>query len=122
MEEGIIICTKEINQNIRNVFDGKPLTRPLRVLNNNCKFRERYELACDLKYGSIKKAYNQKPEVKAYRKAYNQKPEVKAYKKAYQKAYYQKPEVKAYRKAYNQKPEVKAYKKAYYQKKKEVLK
>ena len=57
-----------------------------------------------IKNNAYMKAYNQRPEVKAYmkayNKAYNQRPEVKAYKKAYKKAYNQRPEVKAYNKAY----------------------
>jgi len=32
-EKGEIICIREINQNIRNVMEGKSLTRPLSVLN-----------------------------------------------------------------------------------------
>ena len=44
------ICIREINENIRRVFNDEPLTRPLRVLRNNCEFKKRYDLAFDLKY------------------------------------------------------------------------
>ena len=44
-----IICIREINENIKRVFNNQPLTRPLRTLNNNCEFKKRYELAWDLK-------------------------------------------------------------------------
>ena len=52
-------------------------------------------------------------EAKAYKRAYYQRPEVKAHKKAYMRAYYQRPEVKAYMRAYNR---------AYYQKNKDKWK
>ena len=130
-EPSEIICIREINDNIRRVFNGEPLTRPLRILNKNCEFKKRYDIACDLLEGDLTKekrrAYHQKPEVKekqrAYSKAYHQKPEVKEKRRAY----HQKPEVKEKRRAYHQKPEVKekqrAYSKAYHQKHKlEILK
>ena len=44
------ICIREINENIRRVFNDEPLTRPLRVLRNNCEFKKRYDIAFDLKY------------------------------------------------------------------------
>ena len=100
---------KEIEINLKNVYEGKPLTIPLAVLN-----------------GEFKKRYNYETQ-KAYHKTYYQRPEVKARQKAYFKAYYQRPEVKAHRKSYLQRPEVKArqkacqkaYQKAYYQRKKQ---
>ena len=39
-EKGEIICIREINENLRRVFNNQPLTRPLRVLNQSCKFKE----------------------------------------------------------------------------------
>ena len=87
-------CKKEIdtekiiNENIENVENGKPLTAPLVHLN-----------------GLFKKKFIKKhPDpVKAKRRAYYQKPEVKAKRKAYMKAYHQRPEVKAKKRAYYQK-------------------
>jgi hypothetical protein len=110
MTEQKVICRNEIEKNILNVQFGKPLTLPLRILNLNCKFRKIWNKYTEK---DIKKAYNQRPEVKAHYKAYikvyNQRPEVKAHYKAYKKAYYQRPEVKAH---------YKAYYKAYYQRRK----
>ena len=48
-EPSKIICIREINDNLKRVFDGRPLTRPLATLNKNCEFRERYKIACELK-------------------------------------------------------------------------
>ena len=71
------ICIREINENIRNVFEGKALTRPLATLNRNCEFKKRYDIACDLKEGDLakqrKKEYNQRPEVKQRMRKYYQK-------------------------------------------------
>jgi len=126
-EPSEIICIREINDNIRRVFNGEPLTRPLRILNKNCEFKKRYDIACDLLEGDLtkekrraySKAYYQKPEVKEKQRAYHQKPEVKEK----QRAYHQKPEVKEKRRAYYQKPEVKEKQRAYRQKHKlEILK
>jgi len=39
----------------KNVFNDKPLTRPLRVLKDNCKFIEKYNIAFNLKIKKIKK-------------------------------------------------------------------
>ena len=114
-ENGEIICIREINENIDRVFANKPLTRPLSVLNKNCQFRKRYDIAFDLRNEEkIKK------EVKQRMKEYSQKPEVKQRMKEYKKEYSQKPEVKQRMKEYRQKPEVKQRKKKwnkeYYQK------
>ena len=57
------ICIREINENIRRVFNDEPLTRPLRVLRNNCEFKKRYDLAFDLKY-NVRKCLNCKEEFK----------------------------------------------------------
>ena len=115
-ELGEIICIREINENIKRVFNKKPLTRPLRVLNKNCEFKKRYDIACDLLEGDLKKE-----RVRAYHKTYNQKPEVKERVRAYS----QKPEVKervrAYHKTYNQKPEVKERVRAYYKKNRKII-
>ena len=112
-ESNPIICIREINQNIKNVFEGKPLTRPLRVLNQNCEFKKRYDIACDLKEGDLVRARR-----KEYMKEYYQKPEVKAKKKEY----YQKPEVKARMKEYNQKRYQQKRRNCYHLNKKQTFK
>ena len=101
------ICIRTINENIKNVFEGKALTMPLSRLNKDCKFRKMYDAYCDITEGDLKKEkakeYYQRPEVKAY---------YKEYKKEYNKEYYQRPEVKARMKEYYQKNKEKA--KEYY--------
>ena len=57
------ICIREINENIKRVFNDEPLTRPLRVLRNNCEFKKRYDLAFDLKY-NVRKCLNCRKEFK----------------------------------------------------------
>ena len=37
------ICIREVNENIRRVEIGQPLTRSLRILNQFCDFRSKYE-------------------------------------------------------------------------------
>ena len=73
-EKDTPLCIREINENIRNVFEGKALTRPLATLNRNCEFKKRYNIACDLKEGDLakqkQKEYYQRPEVKQKRKEY----------------------------------------------------
>ena len=126
------ICIREINENIKRVFNNEALTRPLATLNRNCEFKKRYDVACDLKEGNLHKKwdkeyykeYRQRPEVKAKNKEYHQRPEIKAKNKEYRqrpeikaknKEYYQRPEVKAKNKEYYQRPEVKAKNKEYHQ-------
>ena len=94
-----IICIREINENIKRVFNNQPLTRPLRTLNNNCEFKKRYELAWDLKNKErIEKEVKKKK--REYNREYNQKPEVKKKKREYFREYYQKPEVKKKKREY----------------------
>jgi len=57
------ICIREVNENIRRVFNDEPLTRPLRLLRNNCEFKKRYDLAFDLKY-NVRKCLNCRKEFK----------------------------------------------------------
>ena len=57
------ICIREINENIKRVFNDEPLTRPLRVLRNNCEFKKRYDLAFNLKY-NVRKCLNCRKEFK----------------------------------------------------------
>ena len=105
------ICIREVNENIRLVELGQPLTMSLRVLNTSCQFRKKFNEfdkrinphKATRREREYKREYNNKPEVKAKRKEYNNKPEVKAKKRAY----HQKPEVKAmvreYQRAYRDK-------------------
>ena len=90
------LCKAEVEKNIILVETGGELTLPLSVLNQNCEFRKAWDKAFYVFHP------DKLTDRQAYYKAYNQKPEVKAYHKAYEKAYYQKPEVKAHRKAYYQ--------------------
>ena len=76
-------CKSVIVDNIKAVEQGKELTAPLSYLNRSCEFRQAYN-----KYLLVTEGLP--VEVKAYKKAYYQKPEVKAHIKAYKKAYYQK--------------------------------
>ena len=80
-EKGEIICIREINDNIKRVFNKKPLTRPLRTLNKNCDFSKKYNALGDLKSGV---------DVKARQKEYRDRPEIKAKQKEYHKEWYQK--------------------------------
>ena len=121
---------KFIEENLQNVFEGKPLTIPLSKLNKEFKkeyrketifgcqrgYRNNPEVKVRLreyqlkyrktpKYKAKIKAYNQKPEVKARLEIYHQKPKYQAYKKKYSKEYYQKNKAKI--KVYNQRPEIK---------------
>ena len=114
------ICIREINENIRRIFNNQSLTRPLATLNRNCEFKKRYEISFDLRNEEkIKKEvkekarkYQQKPEVKEKTRKYQQKPEVKER----IRKYYQKPEVKEKARKYQQKPEVKEKARKYKQK------
>ena len=132
-----VICIREINDNINRVLNNQPLTKPLRVLNENCEFKKRYDIACDLLEGDLikikQKEYRQRPEVKIkqkeYKKEYYQRPEVKIKQKEYyqrpevkikQKEYRQRPEVKIKKKEYRQRPEVKIKQKEYYQRRKQL--
>ncbi len=126
------ICIIEVKENIKRVFNDKPLTRPLAVLNRSCEFKKRYDMAFDIinedkikeRKREYNKEYNNKPEVKKRSKEYYQRPGVKAKKKEYSKKYSQKPGIKEkrreYSKKYSQKPEIitkrREYEKEYYQK------
>lgn len=95
------ICIREINSNIQRVFNNNALTKSLKFLNDNCDFKERYKIACELKDKTIeedaikkRKEYNNRPEVKERikkkRKKYRDKPEVKNRKRKYDKNRYNK--------------------------------
>tara|TARA_R110000824_G_scaffold43061_4_gene126117 strand:+ start:4761 stop:5402 length:642 start_codon:yes stop_codon:yes gene_type:complete len=82
-------------------------------VDNDIEYYRRPEIKAKIK--ARMKAYQQRPEVKAYRKEYYRRPEVIARRKAYG----QRPEAIAYRKEYYRRPEAKAkaktYSKAYWQ-------
>ncbi len=66
------LCIREINENLKRVFNNQALTRPLATLNRNCEFKKRYKIAFDLKYeNKIDKEVKQR--LKEYNKRYNQK-------------------------------------------------
>ena len=124
------LCEASVRKNIVLAELGEPLTIPLSILNENCDFKKKWDEIQTKWHGKPadgRKAYRQRPEVKArmkaYKKAYDKRPEVKERRKTYMKVYHQKPEVKArmkdYSTAYYQRPEVKdkgkAYRKEYYQ-------
>ena len=45
------ICIRKINENIRNVKLGNPLTLPLKELNTDCRFKKFYNDFCDIEEG-----------------------------------------------------------------------
>ncbi len=121
----------EIEENLKRVKEGKPLTIPLAVLNG--EFKRRYFVClncgapisdgnlsgyctkCRIEYNNRK--YRQNPEVKKrlreYMKKYRQKPEVKKKMREYWREYYQKPEVKK---------KMREYMREYYRKKNKIPK
>ena len=130
------ICIREVNENLNRIKLGMELTRPLKQLNESCKFKEKYHEMCNIQDGLPEdidiqsREYRQKPEVKAsmreYLRKYRQKPEYKAKMREYyqkpeykakmresQRKYQQKTEYKAKRREYQQKAEVKAKKREY---------
>ena len=109
--------TKEvIEENLKRIEEGKPLTMPLVILNGELK-KEYFRRNKTPEEIAKQKEYYQRPEVKAKQKEYHQRPEVKAK----QKEYRQRLEVKAKQKEYYQRPEVKAKQKEYYQKNRDKI-
>jgi len=98
------ICIREINENLRRIFNDEPLTKPLRVLKKHCEFKKRYDLAFNLKY-NLKRCSNCMKEFKA------EDGETCCSDKCSK-------EIKERRKEYNQNPKVKEKKREYYQKSK----
>ena len=137
------ICAIEVNENIKRVFNNKPLTRPLAMLNKNCEFKAKYNMAFDIinedKFKEMKreynKEYNQRPEVKKShreysqredikqkKKIYSQQPEVKAKMREYAKEYAKRPEVIKARQEYKRNPERRAKKREYEKKRYKIPK
>jgi hypothetical protein len=102
-----LICIKEVRENILRVETGQPLTKPLKLLNQFCDFRKKFEEMDKIYHGKNKvdkekmREYRKRPEVKKRMREYNKRPEVKKRKREYRK-----------------RPEVKKRKREYYQKKK----
>jgi len=88
MNENKPICIREVNENIRRVETGQPLTRSLRVLNSFCEFRKKFN-EFDRRFVGLNKV--DKAREKAYREA--NKDKIKAYREA------NKDKIKAYREA-----------------------
>ena len=126
------ICIKEVNENLRLIKLGEPLTRSLKELNCNCEFKNKYNEWCDIQDGIEKfvpkelnciicknkfkqRYHNQvccskkcsKDKIKAYREANKDKIAEKG--KAYREA--NKDKIKAYYEAYYEanKDKIKAY-------------
>ena len=66
MNENKPICIREVNENIRRVETGQPLTRSLRVLNSFCEFRKKFN-EFDRRFVGLNKV--DKAREKAYREA-----------------------------------------------------
>jgi dipeptidase len=121
------ICIREINENIRRVYSGEPLTRSLKELNCNCNFREEYNKFCLIQEGepidskrNKRRLYQQRPYVKERNREYAQRPEIKEKRKIYQRKYRRRPEIKArfrkYYREYAQRPEIKEKSREYLRK------
>jgi hypothetical protein len=130
------LCVVEVNENIRRVQSGEPLTRSLSVLNANCDFRKKYNEIDNITH-PIKRCQQCRKEIMSIgycsdacrlkRKKYsikrnqdNKNPEHRAYMRTYLKTYCQRPEVKERIKRYNEKPEVKERRRLYNQSEKRV--
>jgi dipeptidase len=104
------ICIREINENIRRVYSGEPLTRSLKELNCNCNFREEYNKFCLIQEGepidskrNKRRLYQQRPYVKERNREYAQRPEIKEKSREYLRKYYHRPEVKVRKREYQRK-------------------
>lgn len=111
-EKDTPICIREINENIKRVFNNEALTRPLRTLNRNCQFKERYDIACDLKEGDLqkikKREYRERPGNRERERERHKKwrEKNKEHLKAYYKELNARPDVIAKRKEYHSRPDV----------------
>ena len=93
MEKEKKLCIREIKDNIERVFSDQPLTRPLSTLNKDCRFKQHYNIAFDLRNekrikeeeSKRKREYRERPENKARQKEYRERPENKAKQKEYYK-------------------------------------
>ena len=104
------IYIREINENIRRVYSGEPLTRSLKELNCNCNFREEYNKFCLIQEGepidskrNKRRLYQQRPYVKERNREYAQRPEIKEKSREYLRKYYHRPEVKVRKREYQRK-------------------
>ncbi len=93
-EKGGIVCIREINENLRRISNNQALTRPLRVLNESCEFKKRYDLMFEDEV---------KEEGKKRKREYEQRPEVKKRRREYYKEYRKRPGVKKRMREYQRK-------------------
>jgi len=120
------VTKEDIERNLNNLKEDKPLDIPLAILNGHFKkiyFNNKFN-PVKIKCGYCGKIFLKKKRnikfcskecVKAKTKAYQKLDKYKAYMKAYQKSDKYKAYRKAYMKAYQKSDKYKAYKKAYYQ-------
>ncbi len=103
------ISNEVIEDNLRRVEEGKPLTMPLRLFDGRLKARHNYR--------EISKIPGMREIMRATQKEYNRNPRVIKKRKEYAKKYSQKPETqerrKEYAKKYNKRPEVIKHKREY---------
>lgn len=111
-QEKPLICIIEVNENIRRVETGQPLTRSLKNLNQFCEFRKKYEERDMIIHNTSKEK-----ERKERERIYRQKPEVKKRERESQRKYNQRPEIKKKYREYSQRPEIKKRKREYLRKK-----
>jgi len=106
------LCQIEIRDNLGRVMAGRPLTRPLRELNENCEFKKVYdELYVKPARNEDRREYNKifysipenREKLRARQKKYNSTPKAIAKRKIYAKEYNSRPEVKERAKEYNKK-------------------
>jgi len=62
------ICIREINENLKRIFEDKPLTRHLKDLNKDCEFKKKY-----VAYFNYKNEERIKNEIKEIQKRYSLK-------------------------------------------------
>jgi hypothetical protein len=106
------ICIREVNENLRLIKLGEPLTRPLKELNCNCEFKKRYNEWCNIQDGLEPETDIKKVEAKAkQREYYRTHPEYKAKMREYYRTH---PEYKAKKREYQSTPEYKAKQREYY--------
>ena len=114
------ICIREVNENIRLVELGLPLTRSLRVLNTSCQFRKKFNEFDKRVHPGLSESDKEKKN--EYQKEYFKRPVPKAKQLILIRKYQRRPEVKERMRLYQQRPEVKVQQriraKKYYEKNK----
>ena len=64
------ICIVEVNENLRRVKLGMPLTKPLKELDWMCKFKQKYNENCNIEDGFPEELSSTQIDRKAYMKIY----------------------------------------------------